>query len=142
MTARRYCTFHVEDLLFGIEIERVQEVLHDEPVTPVPLAPASVAGLHNLRGQIATAVDARTRLGLAPREPGPTTNIVVRADDELIGFIVDAEGEIVEVDDAVVDDVPETVGATIRSFTTGAYQVAGTLLLVLDPDQTLAVASS
>jgi purine-binding chemotaxis protein CheW len=38
-------------------------------LTPVPLAPAGVASPMSLRGEIVTAIDLRTRLGLAPREP-------------------------------------------------------------------------
>ena len=34
-----YCTFHLGDYYFGIEVTSVQEVLLDQCWTPVPLAP-------------------------------------------------------------------------------------------------------
>ncbi|MEO8695785.1 MAG: chemotaxis protein CheW, partial [Acidimicrobiales bacterium] len=63
MSQRRFCTFYADGLLLGIAIERVEEVLRDQTITPVPLADPAIAGLINLRGQIVTAIDARRRLG-------------------------------------------------------------------------------
>ena len=60
------CTFHVADLLMGIEVHKVQEVLQTQYITRVPLADSTVAGLVNLRGQIVTAVDLRVCLNRPP----------------------------------------------------------------------------
>ena len=142
MNERRFCTFYLEGLMLGIVIERVEEVLRDQKITPVPLAHPDVAGLLNLRGQIVTAVDGRRRLGLTAREDGSEPAIVViRSAGEAVSLLVDRVGDVVEVADERFVDVPVTVGATIGALTTGAYKLDGNLLLVLDPDQTLAVAS-
>ena len=66
---RRFCTFNLNQLWFGIPVERVQEVIASPAVTPVPLAPRAVAGLINLRGQIVTVIDPRRRLGCENRQP-------------------------------------------------------------------------
>ena len=68
-TTRQLCTFLLDDLLFGIEVMNVQEVIRYQEMTAVPLATAVVRGLINLRGQIVTAIDMRARLGL----PDPQT---------------------------------------------------------------------
>jgi purine-binding chemotaxis protein CheW len=142
MSVRRFCTFYVDPLLLGIDIERVEEVLRDETVTPVPLAHRDVAGLLNLRGQIVTAIDARRRLAITAQSAATApTIVVIRSAGEAVSLLVDRAGEVVEVDDDCFVEVPDTVGATIRAFVTGAYQLDGNLLLVLDPDQTLAVTS-
>ncbi|HLL08783.1 MAG TPA: chemotaxis protein CheW, partial [Nocardioidaceae bacterium] len=52
----RLCTFIVGDLLLGLPVEEVSEVVRAEVLTPVPLAPSGVLGLLNLRGRIVTAV--------------------------------------------------------------------------------------
>lgn len=143
MTDRRICTFHVGALLLGVDVERVQEVLRDEVVIPVPLAHAGIAGLLNLRGQIATAIDARHCLGLAPQESvSSVINIVIRSGGEALTLLVDREGEVIDVADITFEPVPETVSDTIRALAIGAYKVHGGLLLLLDPDRTLAVASN
>ena len=142
MNERRFCTFYVDRLLLGIAIERVEEVLRDQPITPVPLAHPDIAGLINLRGQIVTAVDARRRLGLRARDPATVPIIVViRSGGEAVSLLVDRVADVVEVEDNRFVEVPVTIGATISAVSTGAYKLDGNLLLVLDPDQMLAVAS-
>ena len=143
MTESRYCTFHVDRLLLGIAIDRVDEVLPDQTITPVPLAHPDVAGLLNLRGQILTAIDARRRLGLSERsaENGPATVVVIRCDGEAVSLLVDRAGDVIDVEQTRFEEVPETVGAGIRAMTVGAYRLDGALLLVLDPDRALAVTS-
>ena len=64
MASRQYATFEVADQLFGLDVAKVQEVLSFDEYTPVPLAPSSVGGLFNLRGQVIAAVDLRVQLGL------------------------------------------------------------------------------
>jgi purine-binding chemotaxis protein CheW len=70
VSAAQLCTFLVDGFTFGVEVEKVQEVLRYQELTRVPLAPAVVDGLINLRGQIVTAVNLRTRLGLRARPAG------------------------------------------------------------------------
>ena len=36
---RQYCTFQVADMLLGVDVERVQEVIRFQDMTRVPLAP-------------------------------------------------------------------------------------------------------
>ena len=76
--AHQYCTFTVDGHHFGVDVLRVQEIIRYQEMTRVPLAPAVVRGLINLRGQIVTALDLRRRLDLAPRPPGQLPiNVVV-----------------------------------------------------------------
>jgi purine-binding chemotaxis protein CheW len=132
----------VDGLLIGIDVERVQEVLRDQEVTPVPLAHGSVLGLLNLRGSIVTAIDARHRLGLTQRMPDqPVAHVIVRCSDEAVSLAVDVEGEVVEVDDAAYEPVPETLSKSLRSNIRGIYKLDGTLLLALDADLALSVAT-
>jgi purine-binding chemotaxis protein CheW len=135
------CTFTVDEHLLGIEIDRVLEFLRDQPVTAVPLAPPSVAGLLNLRGQIVTAVDARSRFGMAAATTAPVS-MVLQAAGESVSLLVDHEGEVLEADDSMTTDIPASISDTLRSFTTGAILIDGELVLALDPDLTLSVATS
>src|SRR5207302_10321916 len=78
----QFCTFYLDKLLFGVELKGVQEVIRSLEMTKVPLAPAVVSGLINLRGQVVTAVDLRRRLELEPSPPGTLSmNVVVRSED-------------------------------------------------------------
>ncbi|MEO8698024.1 MAG: chemotaxis protein CheW, partial [Acidimicrobiales bacterium] len=82
------------------------------------------------------------RLGLTARsDTSASTIVVIRTDEEAVGLLVDRAGDVVEVDDDCLVEVPVTAAATIRALTTGAYKLSGDLMLALDTDQTLAVAS-
>lgn len=128
------CTCWVDGQLFGVPVQWVQEVLREQPLTPVPRADGSVLGLINLRGQIVTAIDLRHRLGLSPRAAdGPAMNIVVRSRGEVVSLVVDDIGDVVPVESAPVA-VPSNVPARIRAVVSGVIGHAGASLLVLDPD--------
>ncbi|HTW07785.1 MAG TPA: chemotaxis protein CheW [Acidimicrobiales bacterium] len=127
----RYCTFRLGNLLLGIDVGQVQEVLRHDQMTTVPLAPAEVRGLINLRGQIVTAVDLRRQFGLAPSTE-LSLSAVVRAGDETISLLVDDVGEVVETSPEDFEPVPVSVPARVRNLIAGTYKLAGKLLLVLD----------
>jgi len=57
--ARQFCTFYLDRLLFGMESQKIQEVVTYRELRPVPLAPAVVSGLMNLRGQVVVALELR-----------------------------------------------------------------------------------
>ena len=133
--ARMFCTFYVGDLFLGIEVERIQEVLRDSVVTAVPKAPSAILGLINLRGQIVTAVDLRTRFGLPNRDSeASSTILVLDGADELLSLVVDRAGDVVEVEDDHFEEPPDTLKSESRRLVRGAYKLEHRLLLVLDAD--------
>lgn len=137
---QQFCTFTVGGLHFGVLVQKVQEVIRHQAMTPVPLAPREVAGLINLRGQIVTAVDLRCRLGLEPLPEGVLPmNVVMRGEDEAVSLLVDSIGDVVDVDDSTFEAPPETLDAAARSLITGAYKLDQGLLLVLDTEQAMTV---
>jgi purine-binding chemotaxis protein CheW len=131
--SKQYCTFYVNDILFGVEVLDVQEVLRYQDITQVPLAPAEVHGLINLRGQIITAIDLRNRMSLPPREEGISPmNVVIRTGGEVISFLVDSIGDVLEVEDDIFEPAPGTVDESTRELVSGVYKLKGKLLMVLD----------
>jgi purine-binding chemotaxis protein CheW len=134
----QYCTFRVGDLLLGVEVLRVQEVIRDQVLTPVPLAHRSVSGLINLRGQIVTAIDLRVRLGLAAAAGDePKLNVVVQQDGDAVALRVDEIGDVAEVGAESFEPTPETVRGTLRDLVVGVHKLEGRLLLVLDIDRVI-----
>jgi purine-binding chemotaxis protein CheW len=140
--SQQYCTFHVGDLFLGIEVERVQEVLRDCDITPVPTAPGEIRGLINLRGQIVTAVDLRTRFGIDQRFEAAPTVLVLESATELLSLVVDRAGDVVEVDDAIFEEPPDTLTGESRRLIKGTFKLEGTLLLVLDVEHAVAVGTT
>lgn len=137
---RQYCTFTLNGLLYGIDVSAVQEVIRFQDMTEVPLSHRVVRGLINLRGQIVTALDLRSRLALPERSAtDKPMNIVVRLDDCAVSFLVDEIGDVVEVDSTTFERPPETLRGPSRALIVGAHKLDGRLLHVLDTARTAAL---
>jgi purine-binding chemotaxis protein CheW len=135
---RQYCTFHVDDLYFGLEVLRVQEVIRSLDTTFVPLANPVVEGLINLRGQIVTAIDLRRRFSLAPRPDGKKPmNVIVRDTHGAVALLVDEIGDVISSDETLFEPPPPTLTGPARDLVTGVYKLKGRLLLILDQDRVI-----
>ena len=135
---KQFSTFVVDRLLFGVEVEKVQEVIRFQEMTRVPLAPPVVKGLINLRGQIVTAIDLRRRLGLRERATTDLPmNVVIRHDDAAVSLLVDEIGDVLEVEEEAFELPPGTLLGEARELIRGVYKLRGLLLIVLDTDKIL-----
>lgn len=127
------CTFELDGLLFGIDVQHAQEVITDQQVTPVPLAANPVRGLINLRGQIVTAIDLRECLGLTIRpENSRQVNLIVKHAGEPVSFLVDRMGDVLPVDESMFEPSPETLDPAVIELIRGACKLSDRLLLILD----------
>src|SRR5262245_23643500 len=134
----QFCTFFLDGLRFGVDVQKVQEVVPYQEMTRVPLAPPTVRGLLNLRGQIVTGIDLRRRLGLPECPDGRLPmNVVLRGEDSPVSFLVDDIGEVIEVDAGAGERPPETLQGRVRELIEGVYPLPDELLLVLDTARTL-----
>jgi len=138
---KQFSTFLVDRLLFGVAVEKVQEVIRYQEMTRVPLAPPVVKGLINLRGQIVTAIDLRRRLGLRERPASDLPmNVVIRHNDGAVSFLVDEIGDVLEVEEESFELAPGTVALQARELIQGVYKLKNTILIVLDTEKVLDLA--
>jgi purine-binding chemotaxis protein CheW len=128
-----FCTFHLGDHLFGIEIDQVQEVIRSQEITRVPLAAPAVRGVINLRGRIIPAIDLRQCFEMESLPADRVSaNIVVRgAGSTSASFLVDEIGDVVETTSATYEGTPPTLGRQARDLVEGVYKLQGAILLVL-----------
>jgi purine-binding chemotaxis protein CheW len=134
----RMVTFTLDGHLYGVEVVAVQEVLRGQTCTRIPLAPHTVAGLINLRGQVLSAVDLRALLDLPPQEASEPMLVVVRVGGEPIALLVDTIGSVVDGDAAQFEPPPDTLSGPSRELLLGAYKLEDQLLLALDVNRAVA----
>lgn len=140
MSSTQLCTFTVDDLLFGVEVTQVQEVLRFQHMTRIPLAPDMIRGLINLRGQIVTAIDLRACLGLPPRADGELPmNVVIRGGEGSFSLLVDTIGDVIEVAQDAFEPPPTTMKAMHRNMIESVAKLPRELLLVLVPERALGI---
>ncbi len=135
-SARQFCTFYLDHLLFGVESLKIQEVVTYRELRPVPLAPPVVSGLMNLRGQVVVALELRHQLEL-PERPADMVPIclVVRAASGTVCLLADEVGNVVEVEEQTFEPSPETLSPRLRSVILGVHKLEHQLMHVLDTDQ-------
>jgi purine-binding chemotaxis protein CheW len=132
------CTFFLDGMRFGVDVRQVQEVVPYQEMTRVPLAPPTVRGLLNLRGQIITGIDLRRRLELPERAAGSLPmNVVLRGEDSPVSFLVDEIGEVIEVAADGWERPPETLQGRVRELIQGVCPLQDELLLILNSAKTL-----
>src|ERR1700726_3383703 len=93
-TVAEYVTAMIGGQLFGLPISRVQDVFMPERLTRVPLSPAEIAGVLNLRGPILPVAAMPPRLGLPKNDDGkPPMAVGVDLRGESYGLLIDQIGE-------------------------------------------------
>lgn len=141
--SHQLATFELAGHLFGVDVDRVQEVLRNQTTTRVPLAPDAIGGLINLRGQVVTAVDLRRRLGLPAAGPDHLPmNVVVRTNDGPVSLLVDVIGEVIDTDDELFEAPPETLTGPGRELILGVHKLHNRLVLALDVDRAVDVTAN
>jgi purine-binding chemotaxis protein CheW len=133
-------TLTVGDQLCGVPVLAVRDILGEQVITRIPLAPPEIAGSLNLRGRIVTAIDLRRRLRLPPAPPGqPLMSIVAEQGGELYALLVDQVSEVLSLDVSMFERNPPTLQRSWAEFSTGIFRLDGRLLVVLDVSRLLAL---
>lgn len=131
-------TFTLEDETYGINVMQVQEVLREVEVAPVPGAPNYVLGIINLRGNVVSVIDARTRFGLQPKESDDMSRIIViEAQQQILGILVDSVAEVVDVDRDEIDTAPNVGNAETSKYIDGVVSRDEKLLILVDLNKLL-----
>lgn len=108
----RYLTFYIEKDLYGIALNHVTEIVSVQPAAHLPLVPAYMRGVINLRGRIVPVLDVRLKLKKEPKQDDDKTCfIIVTFHDYRIGLVVDEVAEVCRVHDSELSEPPLQVGS-------------------------------
>ena len=137
-SVNEYVTAVVGGELIGLPILRVQDVFVPEGVTRVPLAPAEIAGVINLRGRIVTLIDLRCRFGMPPRSEGASAMAIgVESGGESYGLMIDNIGEVLRRTEADREPNPIYLDPRRARMSSGIHRLEGRLLMVIDVERVL-----
>lgn len=142
--ANQYLTFTLGGEMFAVGILNVKEIIEYGSLTEIPMMPAFIRGVINLRGAVVPVIDLSARFGGKTAEIGRRTCIVIvevqqeegRHD---IGIMVDAVSEVLEIAGSEIEPAP-AFGARIRAdFIDGMGKVGGKFVIILDIMRVLSV---
>lgn len=128
-----YVSFFLGNQYVGIPVLDVQEVIPPQVITSVPHSPEAVVGLLNLRGQIVTAIDLRTRLNMEKRDADADyKNVIVRSGSELFSLMVDSVGDVLSLKQKDLASAPATLSEEWSLCSEGVYPLEKKLLIALN----------
>lgn len=139
---QQYLTFSLGGEVFALGILNVKEIIEFGNVTEIPMMPAFIRGVINLRGAVVPVIDLSARFGGAASTVSRRTCIIIvelNDGDERqdLGVIVDAVNEVLEIPRAEIEP-PPTFGAKIRAdFIQGMGKVEGRFVIILNVDRVL-----
>ena len=107
MGGTEHVTFVLAGQLWAVQATRVREVVVAPALTAVPHAPAMVAGLLVLRGDLLCVLDPGPGLGLRPRDADAGAVLVVECGQRPVGFAVDEVLDVVTLDPQSATEPPD-----------------------------------
>lgn len=129
----QWVIFRLADESYGVNVVQVREVLRIAEIAPVPGAPDYVMGIINLRGNVVTVIDARKRFNLPVKALDEASRImIIEADGQIIGLLVDSVAEVVRLRAAEIESVPNVGNGDSANYIQGVMNRADELLILLD----------
>ncbi|MFH2091956.1 MAG: chemotaxis protein CheW [Pseudomonadota bacterium] len=138
----KYLTFSLEKEEYGIGILKVKEIIGMMPITSVPRTPAFVKGVINLRGKVIPVVDLRLKFDMGEIPYTDRTCIIVveiDADDDtvLIGIVVDAVSEVLNIQEEDIEQTPAFGTKLNTEYILGMAKMGGGVKILLNIDKVL-----
>ncbi len=138
----KYLTFSMANEEYGIGILKIKEIIGMMPITSIPQTPEFVKGVINLRGKVIPVMDLRLRFGMQAIDYTERTCIIVveieaQAGTVMIGVVVDAVSEVLNIKGDDIEDTP-TFGTKLNTdYILGMAKTEGGVKILLDIDRVL-----
>lgn len=137
---RQFVTFIAGNEVFAVDMAPVQEIIRLPEVVRVPLAPATLDGLANLRGKVLPIVSLRRMFGFADQAHDDATRAVVIDVGQPLGFVVDRVASVVGVEPEQIEDVGSIRSTVDTDLISGLIKNVGEhpMIMVLDFEKLIA----
>ena len=136
--AQQFLTFNLAEEFYGVDILKVQEIKGYTTVTKIPNTPDYLKGVLNLRGTIVPIVDLRMKFGMGVTEPTSfTVVVVVNVRNRVMGFLVDAVSDVLDLNANEVQLPPELGNTVDITFVAGIGNSNDQLVTLLNIDHVL-----
>ena len=139
---KQYLTFMLGGEMLAVGILHIKEIIEYAGITEVPMMPACIRGVINLRGAVVPVMDLAARFGKRSSTVTKRTCIVIveldaNGERQDMGIVVDTVNAVLEIAAADIEPAP-TFGASIRTdFMEGMGKVNGKFVILLNVNQVL-----
>ena len=138
----KYLTFILAQEEYGIGILKVKEIIGMMAITTIPRTPKFVKGVINLRGKVIPIIDLRLKFKMeAIPYSERTCIIVVEIDSDastvLIGIVVDAVSEVLNIKEDEIEETPKFGTNLNTEYILGMAKIQKGVKILLNIDQVL-----
>ena len=142
---KQYLTFMLGGEMFSIGILCIKEIIWYANLTEVPMMPACIRGVINLRGAVVPVMDLSNRFGKPSTPVIKSTCIVIvevpsdTGEQQAMGVVVDSVQAVLEIPTSEIEPAP-SFGAKIRpDFIEGIAKVNGKFVILLNVNHVLSM---
>lgn len=140
----QYLTFSLQGEIYGLDILRVREIIEYTRPTTVPMMPAFVHGVINLRGNVVPVIDLAQRFGRTPTALHPRTCVVILEVQSVegavaIGVLVDAVNAVLDLEADQIEPAPSFGTGLRQEFIRGMARTEAGFIILLDVSRVLSV---
>lgn len=133
-STREFLVFTLSGELYGLELQRIREILSPPMLTLVPRAPEDVMGICSVRGMLVTVFDLRRRLNLELRPAGRLSRVLLSQSPkgEVVGLFVDDVRNVVRLSSSEIEVAQTILGGDLSDYVMGVGRPAGDPIVLLD----------
>ena len=133
---KKFALFNIGAEDFGVEVEKVVEILDTQRVYTIPELPDFLSGVITVRGEVIPLLDLRKRFNVETSDK-PGHIIVVKQDKEKIGLLVDEIQEIISLGTGEIIAPPTIFKGLKKKYLTGIGKKDDKIILLLHIDDLL-----
>jgi|ADurb_Total_1213_FD_contig_31_2557289_length_2133_multi_3_in_0_out_0_2 purine-binding chemotaxis protein CheW len=126
--------FTIDDVVYGVEIRYINEIIGIEQITIVPKVPDYIKGVINIRGKVVPVISVRKRFGKEEIPYDERTCIIVLEFDDgnQVGIIVDRVKEVSIVKPEEICSTPDFKNVNANRFIKNIIECNNEIKLLLN----------
>lgn len=137
---RKIIIFGLNGERYAADIKEVERILGYEEPTVLPEAPAFVRGVINYEEKILPIISLSNKFKIGKEDcDGEKKIIVVKRQEKKFGIIVDSVYEVTDIDNSVIEEVPEITETVERKYISGLIRLENNIIILLDLEKILSV---
>jgi purine-binding chemotaxis protein CheW len=129
---RRFLEFSLGSEAYAVPLLSVKEVIAYPDITRIPYTPPHFLGIMNLRGQVISVIDLRTKFGIKTEQNAETAVIICDLAPLCIGIVVNSVNSVLPLHDSDISDRPDIQSSKSSDYITGVTRQDQKLVLLLD----------
>jgi purine-binding chemotaxis protein CheW len=133
--SQQIVVFKLDNKLYGVNIGQIREITRMSEISPVPNAPSCIEGVTNLRGQVTTVINLRTKFGMPKKEYDKDSRMmIIESGGRSAGAIVDSVTEVAMIPKADIEQTPELTKSNQQylSYLRGIGKKEDKLIILVD----------